>query len=94
MVLFSLLFFFGGYYMKTVRKDNNLKTFGVENPQQDEEIKKKGRPTVIERFGVENPQQNINHLEVENPQQNEEIKKKRILTDFEKYIVESCRELT
>nr|DAK83633.1 MAG TPA: endonuclease-like protein [Caudoviricetes sp.] len=50
-----------------------MKKFGVCNPFQLDEVKKKSKKTCLERFGVENPAQS------------EEVKKKTEQTNFERY---------
>ena len=78
------------------RRKTNLKKYGVENPNQSEEIKNKTKQTNLKRYGVENVFQseeikekvketNIEKYGFENPNQSEEIKDKIKATFIKKY---------
>ena len=62
---------------KQIRKNTNLKRYGVENPFQSEEKKEKIKQTNLQKYGVENPNQS------------EELKNKRKQTNLERYGVEN-----
>jgi hypothetical protein len=82
------------------RKKNNMIKYGVEYPQQAQEVKEKRKQTNKKRYGVENPmhvkefkekhkQTCLENLGVENPSQAEEIKQKKKQTNKERYGVEN-----
>lgn len=82
------------------RKRTNLEKYGVENPIQLEEIRKKMEQTNVEKYGFKYPLQNkeiLNKLKETNLKrygfetslQNEEVKEKSKKTNLERYGVES-----
>ena len=77
-------------------KQTCLKKYGVENPSQSDEIKKKKEETCLKNYGVKsgfNTDQSKNRLKelclerygVENPSQSDEIKKKKEETCLKNY---------
>ena len=84
-------------------KSTCLKKYGVENPSQSDEIKKKKEDTCLKNYGVKsgfNTQQSRNRLKetslerygVENPSQSDEIKKKKEDTCLKNYGVKNILE--
>lgn len=78
------------------RKETNLKNYGVENPSQREEIKKKKEQKSLEKYGMSNvlkskeiqekvAETNLKKYGVKNPQQNPDIQAKTKMTNLEKY---------
>ena len=84
-------------------KSTCLKKYGVENPSQSDEIKKKKEDTCLKNYGVRsgfNTQQSKDRLKetslerygVENPSQSDEIKKKKEDTCLKNYGVKNILE--
>ena len=78
----------------------NLEKYGVENAQQNKEVKEKSKKTNLEKYGVENPfsspdiikkikNTNLEKYGVEYATQNKQIIEKTINTNLEKYGVKS-----
>ena len=77
-----------------------IELYGVENPQQNKEIKVKTNATNLERYGFENPTQNsvvrakttatnLERYGFENPNQNSVVRAKTTATNLERYGVEN-----
>jgi hypothetical protein len=82
-----------------MRKETNLKKYGVDNPAKNIEIKEKIKNTNLERYGTASTFQNkevrdkfnqtcLERYGVEWPWQNKDIYQKRIETHLKKYGVE------
>jgi len=80
-------------------KDTCLEIYGVENPSQSIEVKKKMKKTNKIKYGVENPSQSpvikqkkintsLKNYDVKNPSQSPVIKQKKIVTCLRNHDVE------
>lgn len=81
---------------KNKTKITSLERYGVESPNQSQEVKDKSKKTCLENYGVENPSQSqeVKHKKIETslknygveyPIQTQEIKDKYKTTCLEKY---------
>ena len=96
----------GGYCKKCTEnrrqekvKQTCIERYGVENPQQLQDVKDKSKQTCIERYGVECPMKSqevkdkskqtcFNNFGVEHPSQSQEVKDKSKQTCFNNFGVE------
>ena len=83
-----------------IRKETNIKRYGVSCPMQSSEIRNKYKNTCIEKFGTDNPLKDkqiqikrrktlMNNYNVDFPFQSEEIRNKSRETNLKRYGVES-----